>query len=238
MYKTEAGNVKFSFTKLMSNAVPNIAGTPHGINLTSREEDLAFLHQLNEHNPFVLSPQVFTHAGITSESKISVSIYKALLKHGVLEQEPPYMHTDKITRNFANQVPGITSHAQKKLINFLFFWEEEGQRLRKLSGELEELKVVIAEEKEGGGNVGTYETRLAEVDGEMRLVPSLRSQQVREEIQLPGYCRNRFCVLLAFYSCNSRIKTMQMLVLCQELLVMSFSLVMMWLALPECKFGS
>lgn len=187
MYKTEDGKKKFSFTRFMSNAVPNFAGAPQDTDLSPREEDLAYLHQLSEPDPLILSPHVFAHAGITSEPKISASIHKALIKNGVLEQGSPTVHTDKITRNFANQVPGITSHAQKKLINFLFFWEEEGQRWRKLSGELEGLKVVIAEEKESGGNVGTYEKRLAEVEGEMQLRPSLRAQQVQENAQLPGY---------------------------------------------------
>lgn len=152
-----------------------------------REEDLAFIHQLGEPDPLVLSPEVFAHAGIASEPKTSASVHKALLKNGVLEQGSPTVHTEKITKNFANQVPGITSYAQKKLINFLFFWEEEGQRWKKLIGELEELKVVISEEKESGGNVGTYEKRLAEVEGEMRLRPSLRSQQAQANAQLPSY---------------------------------------------------
>lgn len=187
MYKAENGKTKFSFTKFMSNAVPNLAGIPQDTNLTKREEDTAYLHQLSEPDPLVLSPEVFTHAGITAGSKTSASIHKALLKNGVLEQGSPTVHTEKITRNFANQVPGITSHAQKKLVNFLFFWEEEGQRWRKLSGELEELKVVIAEEQGSGGNVGTYEKRLAEVEGQMQLRPSLRSRQAQEGAQLPGY---------------------------------------------------
>jgi hypothetical protein len=184
MYKTEDGKKKFSFTRFMSNAVPNIAGAPQDTGLSTREEDLAFLHQLGQPDPLVLSPEVFAHAGITSEPRISGSIHKALLKNGVLGQGSPTVHTENITKNFANQVPEITSHAQKKLINFLFFWEEEGQRWKKLIGELE---VVIAEEKENGGNVGTYEKRLAEVEGEMRLRPSLRSQQAQADAQLPGY---------------------------------------------------
>ena len=187
MYKTEDGKKKFSFTRFMSNTVPNIAGAPQDTDLSTREEDLAFIHQLGQPDPLVLSPEVFAHAGITSEPKISVSVHKALLKNGVLEQRSPTVHTENITKNFANQVPGITSHAQKKLINFLFFWEEEGQRWKKLIGELEELKVVIAEERDSGGNVGTYEKRLAEVEGEMRLRPSLRSQQAQADVQLPGY---------------------------------------------------
>ncbi|KAF3041032.1 hypothetical protein E8E11_004148 [Didymella keratinophila] len=187
MYKTEDGKKKFSFTKFMSNTVPNIAGASQDTDLSTREEDLAFIHQLGQPDPLVLSSEVFAHAGITSELKISGSIHKALLKNGVLEQGSPTVHTENITKNFANQVPGITSHAQKKLINLLFFWEEEGQRWKKLIGELEELKIVIAEERESGGNIGTYEKRLAEVEGEMRLRPSLRSQQAQANAQLPGY---------------------------------------------------
>lgn len=187
MYKTDEGKKKFSFTRFMSNAVPNIAGAPQDTDLSTREEDLAFIHQLGELKPLILSPDVFSHAGITSNAKTSASIHKALLKNGVLEHNSQVLHTDKITKNFANQVPEITSHAQKKLINFLFFWEEEGQRWRKLDGEAEELRVVIAEEKESGGDVGTYEKRLAEVEGQMQLRPSLRSPQAQQNPQLPGY---------------------------------------------------
>lgn len=187
MYKAGDGKRKFSFARFMNNAVPNLAGAPQDTNLSSREEDLAFIHQLGQPNPLVLSPDVFAHAGITPEPKVSRSIHKALLKNQVLVQGLPTVHTENITKNFANQVADITSHAQKKLINFLFFWEEEVQRWKKLIGELEELKVVIAEEKESGGNVGTYEKRLAEVEGEMRLRPSLRSQQAQANAQLPGY---------------------------------------------------
>ena len=187
MYKTETGKTKFSFTRFMSNAVPNIAGPPQDTDLSAKEEDLAFIHQLGQLDPLVLSPEVFAHAGITSETKVSATVHKALLKNGVLEQDSATIHTERITKNFANQVPGITSHAQKKLINFLFFWEEEGQRWKKLIGELKELKVVIAEEKESGGDVGTYEKRLAEVEGEIRLRPGLRSQEAQDNVQLPGY---------------------------------------------------
>ncbi|XPS80188.1 hypothetical protein M3J09_012149 [Ascochyta lentis] len=187
MYKTETGQKKFSFTRFMSNAVPNIVGASQDTELSSHEQDLAFIHQLGEPDPLVLSPEVFAHAGITSALKISTAIYKALLKNGVLEQNSPILHTERITKNFANQVSGITSHAQKKLVDFLFFWEEEGQRWKKLIGELEELRVVIAEEKESGGNVGTYEKRLAEVEGEMRLRPSLRSQHAQHNQDLPAY---------------------------------------------------
>ena len=187
MYKTETGHKKFSFTRFMSNAVPNIAGTPQDTDLSSREQDLAFICQLGKPDPLFLSPEVFIHAGITSAPKTSASIHHALHKNCVLEQNSPTVHTERITKNFPNQLSGITSHAQKKLINFLFFWEEEGHRWKKLIEELEELKMAIAEEKRVGGDISTYEKRLAEVEGEMRLRPSLRSQRAQESEGLANY---------------------------------------------------
>ncbi|KAJ4314349.1 hypothetical protein N0V94_006509 [Neodidymelliopsis sp. IMI 364377] len=187
MYKTEAGEKKFSFTRFISNAVPNIAGAPQDTELSSHEQDLVFTHQLGEPDPLILSPQAFLHAGITSAPKVSASIHKALIKNGVLEDNSPTVHTQAITRNFAHQLSNITSHAQKKLINFLFFWEEEGQRWRVLIEELEELRIVTAAERESGGNVGTYEKRLAELEGAMRLRPSLRSREAQGREALPDY---------------------------------------------------
>jgi hypothetical protein len=187
MFRTKDGEHKFSFTRFMSNASPVLAGAPQDIELSSREQDLVFTHQLGEPDPLILSPQVFLHAGITSASKTSASIHKALLKNGVLEKDSSVVNTGAITRNFPNQLSIITSHAQKKLINLLFFWEEEGQRWKGLIGELDELRIVIDAEKETGGNVGTYEKRLAEVEGMMRLLPSLRSKQAKEDEALPEY---------------------------------------------------
>lgn len=187
MYKASDGKTKFSFTNFLTNAVPNLASAPHDTNLSPQEQDLAFIHQLGQPDPLQLSPTVFAPAGITREESVSRAIHKALLKNGVLEPDAPTVHTQKITRHFANQVPGITSHAQKKLVNFLFFWEEECQRWRKLGGELEELEVVVAEERESGGDVGSYEKRLVELRGQMRLRPGLRSQKAQADVQLPGY---------------------------------------------------
>jgi hypothetical protein len=187
MYKNESGAHKFSFTRFISNAAPVLAGPPQDTELSSCEQDLVFINQLGESDPLILSPQAFLHAGITSAPRTSASIHAALLKNGVLEKDSPAVHTQAITRNFAHQLSSITSHAQKKLINFLFFWEEEEQRWKVLIGELEELRVVIEAERENGGDVGTYEKRLAELEGMVKLRPSLRSKQVQENAALPEY---------------------------------------------------
>jgi hypothetical protein len=183
MYRANDGSKKFSFTRFMSNAVPNIAGAPQDTDLSAHEQDLVFTYQLTTADPLIIDPLAFQHAGITASHKTSAVIHKALLKNGVLKAGNPTLHTSAITSNFAHELSIVTSQAQKKLVNFLFFWEEEIQRWNVLIGEAEELKVVIAAEKESGGVAGTYEKRLAEVEGGLRVRPSLREK----EEELPGY---------------------------------------------------
>jgi hypothetical protein len=187
MFKSSDGSTKFSFQRFINNAVPNIASAPQDTNLSTYEIDNLFLNQLGEPDPLMLAPQSFLWAGITTYPKVSATIHKALLKNGVLSADSPIVNTKAIGSKFTHDLAMITSHAQKKLINMLFFWEEEGQRWKVLIGEQEELKVVIEAERHDGGNVGTYEKRLKEVEGLMRLQPSLREQRAREEEALPGY---------------------------------------------------
>jgi hypothetical protein len=159
MYRAENGDKKFSFTRLLSNSIPNIAGAPHDTSLSPKEIDLTFLHQLSLPDPLVLSPQAFLHAGITSSPKTAAAVHKALLKDGVLEEGKKGVHTERIGRRFAHELAVVTSHAQKKIVNLLFWWEEEGQRWNKIIGELEELRGLVKEESESGGEVSFARTR-------------------------------------------------------------------------------
>jgi len=113
--------------------------------------------------------------------------HKALIKNGVLSKDSERVDTTKIGKKFVSQLYMITSHAQQKLINLLFFWEEEIMRRKMLLGEKDKLKAVIQTEKDTGGNVGTYEKRMIEIDGLLRLKPSIRSPAVQEATTLPGY---------------------------------------------------
>lgn len=187
MFKSSDGTKKFSFNRFVSNAIPNIASAPIDTDLSPNEFDTLFMHQLGEPDPLILSPQAFLQAGITSSPKVSTSIHKALVKNSILSPNSPTVNTAAIGKNFTHELAMITSHAQKKVINLLFFWEEEGQRWKVLIGEQEELKVVIEAEKETGGDVGSYEKRLVEVEGLMRLRPSLRGEAKMEEEGLPEY---------------------------------------------------
>jgi hypothetical protein len=191
MYRAENGSKKFSFTRLINNSIPNLASAPQDTDLSPHEQDLVFTHQLGEPDPLVLSPQAFLHAGITSAPKISSQIHLALTKNGVLEKDSKVVHTDRIGKRFAHELAMITSHAQKKVVNLVFWWEEEGQRWNKLIGELEELRGLVQEEREAGGDVGTYEKRVAELEGEIRLRPSMRGEEKREGDVLPEYSEGK-----------------------------------------------
>ena len=118
---------------------------------------------------------------------MSAQIHKALVKNGMLSKDDERVDTTKIGKKFVSQLYMITSHAQKKLINLLFFWEQEIMRWMVLLGEKDQLKAIIQVEKDTGGNVGTYEKRMMEIDELLRLKPSIRSQAVREAATLRGY---------------------------------------------------
>jgi hypothetical protein len=68
----------------------------------------------------------------------------------------------------------------------LFFWEEEQQRWRVLDEE-KDIETVLEAERSTGGVVGTLETRLKELEGLIKLKPSIRSEMARDAEVLPAY---------------------------------------------------
>lgn len=71
----------------------------------------------------------------------------------------------------------VTSHVQKKIVELLFAWEGEGRRWGRLEREREEAEKVGGEMKSQGGDVGSWEERVVEIEEEMRLMPSLRGEE-------------------------------------------------------------
>ncbi|KAF2655853.1 hypothetical protein K491DRAFT_692498 [Lophiostoma macrostomum CBS 122681] len=190
MERTPGGGTRFSFTRFINNAVPNLALAPQVTELNIAERDALFVYQVSASAPEKLVEESYIAGGITSSTSVSAKIHRALLKNGVIVKDTGRIDTSKVTKNFAHQLSHITSHAQKKLIDMLFFWEEEMMRLNVLRSEAEELKVVIEEEKkvgDGQERVGGLEKRAKELEGLLKLKPSLRGEQVRENEQLPGY---------------------------------------------------
>ncbi|KAF2501871.1 hypothetical protein BU16DRAFT_211304 [Lophium mytilinum] len=188
MYKPSTGDHLFSFSRFINNAVPNLALGPRADDLTVRERDQLFEYQISILEPSKLRPLAFFMGGITANEGLSAQIHAALIKHEVLSASSAAINTEAITPKFAHQLSIISSFAQKKLVNLLLFWEEEQQRWRVLLEEEAEIKgmSVIEAEREDEGALGPLGKRLEEIEGMIRLKPSMRSIEVRRVDQLPN----------------------------------------------------
>lgn len=147
MYRKRNGSLGFSFTKFADAAVPNFfADDPisHAGDLHPQRHDLCYMHQIASENPFAFDERTFYVAGVTDNENMSKKVFKALRKHEILRGDNT-IDTYKIGPNFAHQLACINMVRQRELVNLLFWWEEECQRLRKLLDEEEELNKLIEE---------------------------------------------------------------------------------------------
>lgn len=181
--------LSFSFGRFLTNAVPNFANdNVQASKLTAAEIDLLFTHQLRRENPKTLDPVVFYFLGICANEKFCKQTYDKLIDTGVLLEKAPNVDTTKIGPNFAHQHAKIAVHLQRKLVNLVFDWEEELMRWRLLEEEKAEIgQVKSAIRDSAGGETGHFDMRLKEIEGEMRVPPSLRGDRARAETELPGY---------------------------------------------------
>jgi hypothetical protein len=187
MYKTSQGSKKFSFSRFTNNAVPNLAAAPRNDDLTLAEQDQLFEYQLGLPNPAQLSELSYFAGSITSPKPVSGQIHTTILKKNVLSATSPAVKTNAIASKFAHQLPIISSFGQRKLVNLLLFWEEEQQRWRVLEDEEKDIETVLEAERSTGGAVGTLETRLKELEGLIKLKPSIRNEMARDAEVLPAY---------------------------------------------------
>lgn len=181
-------NRRFSFMRLVNNAIPNFArDDKDDVDLSPLYADALVRYQLSLPNPPYLSPLSFKNAGLTPSDSISKKIFSSLLKHGIVAAAPGsnpssrknsavesnYLQkaanfsqgesgrtvfTEKIGRDFANQLAVISVHAQRKLVGVLFFWEEECKRWALLGEEEAEIVKAMNLESEGNG-LPDYEGR-------------------------------------------------------------------------------
>jgi hypothetical protein len=158
---------------MVNNAVPNFAGTADP-NVPIEDLDTLFDFQLTVKPPQKLIPTSMYIAKITWEEKTGADVLQKLEKLGIVHQGPPYVSTNKIESNFANKLAKLPQHSQKRLVSLLFDWEEEVRRWAVLEDEEKEVKTIIEETKQVGGDAGHYEKRLLEIEGLKRLKPSMR----------------------------------------------------------------
>jgi hypothetical protein len=137
----------FSFGRFVTNAIPNFATDGAGVwtEVSPQRRDMLYMHQINTAKPEALDENSFYVVGVCDRERQSQWIHSALLKNGVLTTPDGRVDTYKIGPKFIHQLAFIPQAAQRNLINVLFWWEEETQRLRKLGEEEMELTSMISE---------------------------------------------------------------------------------------------
>lgn len=184
---------KFSFSRFITNAIPNFSrDDANDVDLSPAQADALLYYQLLLPHPRYLDPKSFFIAGITGSESLSKDVYKALVKHNLIAKAPDVpdssssaestskidpdrsvmtVNTAGITKNFANQLAIISIHAQRKLVGMLFFWEEECTRWNLLDSEEKEIRELI----DSRGEVADLMIALEAVGIKRKLLPSKRS---------------------------------------------------------------
>lgn len=180
---------KFSFMRLINNAIPNFARDDiNDVDLTPTQADNIFLYQLLLPSPRYLDEKSFFVAGIVGSESLSRKVWKKLVKCGILLARPEKegegageslsgemqmtVNTSGITKNFASQMAVISVHAQRKLVGMLFFWEEECTRWMLLDAEEKEILDAL-ESNEGSRDLSVG---LEAVGMKRKMVPSDRAE--------------------------------------------------------------
>ncbi len=155
MYRKRNGSLGFSFTRFAHAIVPNMFADDSTVLIQSlgpRRFDMSYVHQLASADPFALDERTFYVAGVTDTEGMSKKVFKALKKHEILREDNT-VDTYKIGPRFAHQLAVINMVHQRDLVNMLYWWEEECQRLKKLLAEEGDLNTMIEEtEKQVAAN--------------------------------------------------------------------------------------
>ena len=140
MFRKRNGSIGFSFTSFVQNAVPSMGMSPAAPKYWCADlgQDMLYMHQMAAKHPgapFALDERSLFVGGICEAEGTAAKVFNKLRKAGVLDDEG-CVHTNMIDgKQFLHQVPILSQPRSRDLINLLFWWEEECQRLRKLLDE-------------------------------------------------------------------------------------------------------
>jgi len=187
---------RFSFMRLINNAIPNFARDDiNDVDLSPKQADELVEYQLTLPAPRYLGQGSFFVAGLTDSKSISEKIYKGLLKANIInapssDNSKPPVVTGAIGKSFVHQMACISVHAQRKLVGILFFWEEECTRWKLLDQEEAEILQAMGHE---GMDDRNLDMALRAVEMKRRLLPSQRAEATANVNaagighELPGY---------------------------------------------------
>ncbi|KAE9379139.1 hypothetical protein N431DRAFT_434147 [Stipitochalara longipes BDJ] len=188
---------KFSFSRLVSNMIPNFANdSKNDVDLSPQQADQLLAYQLASKYPRCLSENAFFIAGITGSESVSKKVNKALVKHGIILPVPEVssssgqagtetmtVNTAGISKRFASQMAIISVHAQRKLVGLLFFWEEECMRWKLLDQEEREIIDALKVNERNAD----LECALEAVRMKMKMLPSKRGEETANVVKGAGH---------------------------------------------------
>jgi len=186
-------SLKFSFSRFILNAVPNVAIANDAPELDASisliEQDMLFVYQTSGSlkpgkSHLDLDAASFRCGGVTKSENVSRKINNTLLKLGIIfptlapNAPNPYgIDTNRITTEFTHKLAFLGVPSQRKVIGLLFFWEQEAVRLHLLEQEEAGLEEFIRE-IEGRNEVVGQDLRIAQkrVKMEKNFIPSERAK--------------------------------------------------------------
>ncbi|KAK5095629.1 hypothetical protein LTS08_008022 [Lithohypha guttulata] len=143
MFRKRDGSIGFSFSNFVNAAVPTMAAFSTRMDWCPElGQDMLYAHQLAASHPgapYGLDEHSLFVGGICEHEGTSTKVFHKLGRAGILD-ENGIVRTYKIEgKKFPHQVSLLSQPRQRDLVNLLFWWEEECQRLRKLTEEEKEL---------------------------------------------------------------------------------------------------
>lgn len=182
MFRKRNGSLGFSVSNFVNAAVPSLGmGTVPNAWCAALGQDMLYAHQMSSRQPgapFALDEHSLFVGGICEHEGTSLKVFHKLGRAGILDEQGCVL-THKIEgKKFPHQVPILSQPRQRDLVNLLFWWEEECQRLRKLIDEEKELSKQIKRiERKDQGDVAEEESETDE-----NLTDGLRDDHERRQL--------------------------------------------------------
>lgn len=154
--------------------------------LSLTQQDLFFSYQQSSTNgPYGLDNESIWASGLVDHKTVSKNVLHSLQKAGVVVKDNGnVIDTGKIGPRFTHQLAEIPARQQKQIVDLLFWWEEECQRLRKLVDEKAEIEGILKNEVEGERKA-MMKALLERVEKKLRAKPSERDDKLeRDEDEL------------------------------------------------------
>lgn len=139
MYRKRNGSLGFSFTDFAQNAVPSMSMSRSQQSwVPALGRDMLYAHQIAAKHPgapLALDERSLFVGGICDAEGTSKRVFHKLGRAGILDEQG-CVNTMKIEgKKFPHQITLLSQPRQRDLLDLLFWWEEECQRLRKLFDE-------------------------------------------------------------------------------------------------------